>query len=312
MQTCCHYFCKDTSYCSRSSSSLFFEAGDSNLTPVITLSAYWCLPSPACHPLKPHCLAYAPTQESTTESALLLRIFGWHHINAELRVCASHLGFCRGQTHVISFQMPLDILRCLSSSKLTRWCGAYSQVVVDTVLCQFSQVWHAAILTFDTTFSIYFFQFCRGRPAELSAMRFNSAIFLALPAGCLFWSVEQRKCCQVESGNKWQWGNWKVIKKTILLERVTLFPKGFVKAIQLDTSRKRLDYANFLAGCRHVADLSLTLQTSRLSWDSSLFYVRTCPHLFFFSFYCLSSLTSAVSGICLTFLLHFFLFNMTA
>lgn len=184
---------------------------------------------------------------------------------------------------------------------LTGCCWYRSLPVLTSLACCNPHFWHYLLYIF--------FQFCTGRPSELSAMRFNSAIFLALPAGCLFWSVEQRKCCQVESGNKWQWGNWKVIKKTILLERVTLFPKGFAKAIQLDTSRKRLDYANFLAGCRHVADLSLTLQTSRLSWGSSLFYVRTCPHLLFlllkfFNFSCFRNLFDLP--------LAFFLFNMTA
>lgn len=199
-----------------------------------------------------------------------------------------------------SWHLALSVLQQVNKVMwrvLTGCCWYLSLPVLTSLACCSPHFCHYLLYIF--------FQFCTGRPSELSAMRFNSAIFLALPAGCFFWSVEQRKCCQVESGNKWR-GNWKVIKKTILLERITLFPKGFVKAIQLDTSRKRLDYANFLAGCRHVADLSLTLQASRLSWDSSLFYVRTCPHLFFFSFYCLSSLTSAVSGICLTFLLHFF------
>lgn len=64
-----------------------------------TLFLWWhsqlidcCPQSPTCHPLKPGHLTYACTQESTAESALLL-IFGWHHINAASRVCASPLRF---------------------------------------------------------------------------------------------------------------------------------------------------------------------------------------------------------------------------
>jgi len=43
-----------------------------------------------------------------------------------------------------------------------------------------------------------------------------------------------------------------VVKKSILLERGTPFPKSFVKAVWLDASRRRWDYAGFLACCRHI------------------------------------------------------------
>lgn len=97
-------------------------------------------------------------------------------------------------------------------------------------ICKFSQVRHAAILSFANAFSVLVF-FSYSAPLDFLQCDLSLPSFVPYLLVATSISGTEKSQSQVESANKLQWCNWKVIKKSVLLERIAPFPKGFVKVI---------------------------------------------------------------------------------
>lgn len=115
LQTCCLYFCKDTSFPGRSwsSSSLLLGARHSNLTPLVAVSSLTAarkdplvvLSNEAVWPM-------LPPSKVPTEPPLSL-IFGWHPINAASSsggTCLSVFLMCLDSLHWAPFRKRCDVL----------------------------------------------------------------------------------------------------------------------------------------------------------------------------------------------------------